>query len=113
MHRNGAEIERKDTALRPVYALLFVVIVRMVEAVVGAVVLFSLLFTLITKRPPHQSVKQFANRTISYLYHVLRYATYNETIAPFPLAEFPQEVEPVAPKAVRTAARATITWKFT
>ena len=99
MHSNGAEIERKDTAIRLVYTLFFVVIVRVVEAVLGVVVAFSLVFTLITKRPPSESVKRFANRTLSYLYHILRYATYNETIPPFPFAEFPQEVEPVTPAA--------------
>lgn len=96
MHNNGIEIERKDTALRLVYTLFFVLIVRVVEAVVGVVVLFSLAFTLITKRPPSTGVKRFANRTISYLYHILRYATYNETTPPFPFADFPDEVEPVA-----------------
>ena len=99
MQSTGAEIERKDTAIRLVYTLFFVVIVRVVEAVVGVVVVFSLVFTLITKRPPSESVKRFANRTISYLYHILRYATYNETSPPFPFAEFPQEVDPVAPES--------------
>lgn len=97
MQSTGAEIERKDTAIRLVYTLFFVVIVRVVEAVVGIVVVFSLVFTLITKRPPSESIKRFANRTISYLYHILRYATYNEPLPPFPFAEFPQEVEPLAP----------------
>ena len=97
MKSNGAEIERKDTAIRLVYTLFFVVIVRIVEAVVGVVVVFSLVFTLLTKRPPSESVKRFANRTISYLYQILRYATYNEPLPPFPFAEFPQEVDPVAP----------------
>jgi hypothetical protein len=104
MSSNGAEIERKDTAIRLAYTLLFVVIVRVVEAIVGVVVVFSLLFTLITKRPPRESVRRFANRTISYLYHVLRYATYNETVAPFPFAEFPREVEPEAPESSARAA---------
>jgi hypothetical protein len=99
MQSNGVEIERKDTAIRLVYTLFFVVIVRVVEAVLGVVVVFSLVFTFITKRPPRESVKRFANRTISYLYHILRYATYNETLPPFPFAEFPSEVEPVTPES--------------
>jgi len=99
MPSNGAEIEQKDTAIRLVYTLFFVVIVWIVEAVLGIVVLFSLVLTLITKRPPSESIKRFANRTISYLYHILRYATYNETSPPFPFAELPSEVEPVAPES--------------
>ena len=96
MSNNDVEIERKDTAIRLLYTLFFVVVVRVVEVVMGVVALFNLVFTLITKRPPSESVRRFANRTISYLYRVLRYATYNETLPPFPFAEFPSEVEPVA-----------------
>src|ERR1700754_2733685 len=96
MQSNDAEIERKDTAIRLVYTLFFVVIVRVVEAVLGVVVLFSLVFTLLTKRAPSESVQRFANRTISYLYHILRYATYNEILPPFPFSAFPAEVDPVA-----------------
>jgi len=96
MPSNGTEIEQKETAIRLVYTLFFVVIVWIVEAVLGIVVVFSLVFTLLTKRPPSESIKRFANRTISYLYHILRYATYNETNPPFPFAELPPEVDPVA-----------------
>jgi len=96
MPSNGAEIEPKETAIRLVYTLFFVVIVGIVEAVLGVVVCFSLVFTLLTKRAPSESLKRFANRTISYLYHILRYATYNETSPPFPFAELPCEIDPVA-----------------
>jgi len=67
MCNNDVEIERKDTAIRLLYTLFFVVVVRVVEVVLGIVVLLNLVFTLITKRPPSESVRRFANRTISYL----------------------------------------------
>ena len=90
-------IERKETGMRILLTVLFLLIVNIGHAVVGVVTLFSLLFALITKQPPGDRVKQFANRTVSYLYRVLRYLTYNENEPPFPFADFPQELEPSAP----------------
>lgn len=91
------EIERKDTGIRLLFTLLFVVILHAVEAVLAVTVLFSLAVALITKRPPGERVRSFANRTSSYLYRIVRYLTYNEHQAPFPFADFPQEVEPLTP----------------
>ncbi len=91
------EIERKDTGIRMLLTLLFVVILHAVEAVLAVTVLFSLAVALITKRPPGERVRSFANRTLSYLYRIVRYLTYNEHQAPFPFADFPREVEPLAP----------------
>jgi hypothetical protein len=90
-------IERKDTGIRILLSILFGVIVQVVETVLGIVVLFSLAFALITKRPPGDWVRRFANRTVSYLYHILRYLTYNESEPPFPFSDFPPELEPLAP----------------
>lgn len=88
-------IERKETAIRILVTLLFVVIAELViEIVLGVVILFDLAYTLITTQPPPERVRHFANRTISYLYRILRYITYNDTERPFPFSDFPVEVEP-------------------
>ena len=92
-------IERKETGMRILLTVLFLLIINIGHAVVGAITLFSLIFALIAKQPPSDRVKQFANRTVSYLYHVLRYLTYNENEPPFPFADFPQELEPSASSA--------------
>ncbi|NOT55444.1 MAG: DUF4389 domain-containing protein [Deltaproteobacteria bacterium] len=91
------EIERKDTGIRLLFTLLFVFILHAVEIVLAVTVLFSLAVALITKRPPGERVRQFANRTLSYLYRIVRYLTYNDHQAPFPFADFPPEVEPPTP----------------
>lgn len=91
------QIERGETGMRILLSALFIVVVHIGLAVVGAVTLFSLIFALVTKQPPGDRVSQFANRTISYLYRVLRYLTYNDNAPPFPFADFPQELEPPAP----------------
>jgi hypothetical protein len=98
MQTNDTPIDRKETAFRILLTLLFVVIVqRIIEAVLGLVIVFELVYALITKRAPGVRVRSFANRTLSYAYRIMRYLTYNEPEPPFPFADFPAEVEPPAP----------------
>ncbi len=90
----GAFVERRETGVRMALALLFLIVLRIVETVLGIAILFELVATLITRRPPGPRVREFANRTLSYAYRILRYLTYNEETPPFPFRDFPAEVEP-------------------
>jgi hypothetical protein len=96
MQVDEIQIERKETAIRILISVLFWVILEVLKGVLGVLVLFELAFALITKRPPSDRVRQFANRTLSYHYRILRYLTYNEPDWPFPFSEFPPPVEPSA-----------------
>jgi hypothetical protein len=97
MPTDNMAIDRKETAIRILLTVLFVVIVeRIIEAVLALVILFELVYTLITKRAPGARVRRFANRTLSYGYRIMRFLTYNEPEPPFPFADFPSEVEPPA-----------------
>ena len=104
MESEELEIERSDTGIRILLTLLFYVVARAVGFVLGVVVVFELIYTLITKEAPPERVRQFANRAITYFYRVGRYLTYNERDRPFPFSDFPPEVEPPAP--IREAADA-------
>ncbi len=98
MQVDETQIERKDTLIRILLSLLFVVIIIwIVETILGLIILFQLAYALITKQPPGERVRHFANRTLGYLYRILRYLTYNEIEPPFPFSDFPSEVEPPAP----------------
>jgi hypothetical protein len=97
MEIEGIEIERKDTGIRVALSLLYWVIMEVVKTVVAVIVIYELIYTLITKKPPNEGVRNFANRALSYQYRLLRYLTFNEPYRPFPLAEFPPEVEPSGP----------------
>ena len=98
MPTENTQIDRKDTIIRILLTLLFVVIVaRVIEAMLAMVIIFELAYALLTRRPPGERVKRFANRTLSYLYRITRFLTYNEPELPFPFADFPSEVEPPAP----------------
>ena len=88
-----SEIDRKDTGIRILLTILFVLIVGVVESVLGLIILFALLWALITKQPPAVGVRAFANRIIAYYYRIGRYLTYNESLAPFPFSDFPEALE--------------------
>lgn len=98
-HRGNAarasesEIDRKDTGIRILLTILFVLIAGLVESVLGLIVLFALLWALITKQPPGVGVRALANRIIAYYYRIGRYLTYNESLVPFPFSEFPEVLE--------------------
>ena len=87
-------IERKETGIRILLTVLFVVILRAVDIVFGVIVLFQLIFALITKRRPGDRVAHFANRIITYVVQLLRYLTYQEDHRPFPFSDFPGESAP-------------------
>jgi len=87
------EIDRKDTGIRVLLTILFVLIVGVVESVLGLLILFALLWALITKQPPGAGVRALANRIIAYYYRIGRYLTYNESQAPFPFSDFPEAFE--------------------
>ena len=94
MLNHTTSIERTDTGIRILFSVLFLLIAEVVQMILGLAVLFSLAFALVTKRPPSERVRHFTNRTISYLYQVFRYVTYNAAEPPFPFADFPAELEP-------------------
>jgi hypothetical protein len=87
-------IAPKETGVRILLSVLFALITVVVVMLLGAVMVFMLSFTLVTKRPPADEVRHFANHTMSYLYRVLRYVTYNDPVVPFPFSNLPGEIEP-------------------
>jgi hypothetical protein len=99
MEYDDVEIARGETGIRILFTLLFWLIARVLGTVLGVLVFFELIYTLVTQRLPGSRVRRFANRTLAYLYRITRYVTYNERDAPFPFRDFPPEVEPEQPFA--------------
>ena len=93
MDNEEGGIERTATALRIAYSLLFALIISVLETVVGALVVFQLLYTLVTKREPSQRVSELGNRISTYFYRMLRYLTHNSDALPFPFNDFPDAIE--------------------
>lgn len=87
------EVDRVDTGIRILLTLLFALAATVIESLIGVIVVFELLWTLLTKQAPSPRVREFANRIISYYYRIGRYLTYNESRVPFPFSDFPAAVE--------------------
>jgi hypothetical protein len=105
LHTNP--IAPKETGIRLLVTALFAVITGLLVVLLGLITLFMVGWTLVTRRPPTDDVRCFANRVISYWYRVLRYLTYNEAMIPFPFSALPHELEPSEPFPQRQKAEMT------
>jgi hypothetical protein len=83
------EIERSETGIRVLYTLLYLLVIHAIEVVLGVVMLFGIVFALITRSEPPREVRVFADRVIRYAVEVLSYLTYNRQAAPFPFDSLP------------------------
>ncbi len=88
------EIPRVDTGIRILLTILFAVVASVLRTVITVIVIFELLWALITQRTPSVRMREFANRVIAYYYRLHRYLTYNEATLPFPFSPFPPALEP-------------------
>ena len=89
----GDSVDRVETLVRILYTLLFFLIARVIEAAIGVIVFFQLVFSLITNRTPNPAVNAFARRVIEYGYQIGHYVTHNRDQPPFPFDELPSEHE--------------------
>ncbi len=86
-------IDPRDTGIRILLTLLFTVVASVLDTLVGVLVVFSLLWALITRRAPHPRLRSLANRIITYEYRIHRYITYNDAQVPFPFSDLPNPLE--------------------
>ena len=94
-HDDTTVIDRSVTGKRILLTLLFVIIVRLLEAVIAVVVLFELGYSLITKRPPSTRVTSFAQRMLRYGFDIGQYMICNKDQPPFPFDDLPNGTEPL------------------
>ncbi len=99
-------IPRRETGLRILLTLLFLLVAGVIETLLILVILFELGAALVTQRPPSPRVRELANRIVSYYYKLGRYMTYSDSRIPFPFADFPAALEPDGWRADETISRA-------
>ncbi len=87
-------IPRRETGKRILLTILFILAVRVVETVLGIIILFELAFSFITQRTPGDRVVGFADRAVRYGFQIGQYLIYNRTDPPFPFDDFPNGEEP-------------------
>ncbi len=74
--------------LRGLFMLFFLVVTRLVEFVVLALLVVQFLYKLITKKP-NQPLLDFGQSLSSYLYGIVRFQTFNTEVRPFPFSAWP------------------------
>ncbi len=90
-----AVIDRTTTGKRLLFTIVFVIIVELIEVVLAFVVLFELVYSLVTRRPPNPRVTRFAHRILRYGFDIGQYVTCNTDHLPFPFEELPNGTEPI------------------
>jgi len=82
-------VTRGATGKRILYTILFILIIRVVEAVLAILILFELAFSLITEHAPSDRLRRFGDRVVKYGTQIGRFLTYNRVQPPFPFDDFP------------------------
>jgi hypothetical protein len=77
-----------QTWLRGLFMLLFVLIYGITEVIITAVVVLQFLFVLFTG-DKNARLKEFGAHLSTFVYHIVRYWTYNSEEKPFPFAPWP------------------------
>ena len=94
-------IDRSDTGKRFLFTVVFAVIARLIEGVLAVVILYQLVYSLITKQPPNGRVTRFADRLLRYGFEVGQYVTWNKPEKPFPFNDFPIVADDLNPAAMQ------------
>jgi len=91
--RPEPEIDRRDTGVRVALTILLALVTEILGSILGLIVVFGLLWSLVTRRAPGEGLRNAANRLISYDYRIKRWLTWNAGEIPFPFSDFPEPLE--------------------
>ncbi len=86
------KVSRKQIGIRFLYTLLYLVALEVVKMLVQVTVLLQFIYLLITGKYS-DPLRNFSNRLAAYAYRLIRYATLNDNIRPFPFNDLPPEME--------------------
>jgi Domain of unknown function (DUF4389) len=87
------EISRTRITIRLLFTIAFLIVFEILRVIVQLTVFFQFIYLFITKSHS-PGLRNFTNQVCAYAYHLLRYVTLNENRQPFPLSDFPDEMEP-------------------
>jgi hypothetical protein len=87
-----SKASRKQIGIRFLYTLLYLIVLEVLKVVVQVTVVLQFIYLLITQNYS-QPLRTFSNKLAAYAYRLMRYATLNENVRPFPFNDFPGEME--------------------
>ncbi len=90
-HLEEGKISRKQIGIRFLFTLLYLVIFEILKVVVQVTVLFQYIYLMLTQEYS-LPLRTFSNKVATYAYKIIRYATLNDNIRPFPFNDFPGEM---------------------
>ncbi len=79
---------RKETWIRLLYVLLFVILYGVAEAVLGVIVIVQYGFKLITHET-NDNLLNFSTGLNKYIYEILQFMTFNSNDTPYPFSDWP------------------------
>jgi len=89
---NSSEINRKSIGVRFLYAVLYLIVLGLLNAVIQLSVFFQFIYLFFTNKYSNP-VRIFTNKVATYNYKIIRYLTLNDNLRPFPFSEFPKDIE--------------------
>jgi hypothetical protein len=87
-----SKASRKQIGIRFLYSLLYLIVLEVIKVIVQVTVILQFIYLLITQKYS-EPLRSFSNKLSAFAYRVIRYATLNENIRPFPFNDFPGEME--------------------
>lgn len=82
-------LKEKDTWLRGLYMLLFILFISVAKVVILAVVIFQFLSELITRKT-NQRLLKLGQSLSTYSYQILVFLTFNSEYRPYPFGAWPR-----------------------
>ncbi len=99
-------VKRRDTWIRGLYMLLFLLLYSLAEIVIAAVVVFQFISKAITGKT-NQRLLEFGQSLSLYVYQAMRFFTYNSEEKPFPFGPWPEGEPPSSESAAQEAPEIT------
>lgn len=85
-------VSRKQIGIRFLYTVLYLVVLEVVKVIVQVTAVLQFIYLLLTGKYS-EPLRNFSNKLAAYAYRVIRYATLNENLKPFPFNDLPAEME--------------------
>jgi len=86
---NTDEIKKPSIWIRGLYMLLFIIITRLVEAVIGLVMLIQFILKAASGNI-NNNLATFGNQLSQYMFAIIQFQTFNSEEKPFPFSEWPK-----------------------
>ncbi len=82
-------LKDKNSWLRGLYILLFVIIYNVAEIVLMAVVLFQFIFKIVSGEV-NEKLLAFSGNLIAYITQIFQFITFRDETLPFPFSDWPE-----------------------